>query len=76
MQDRQPPNRKNFLRHTAGPHIRVIFDAPQAYRIGLVYLNDRKCGAHSDTSESRQFRTCRRGCFLGQRFIDSLAECP
>jgi hypothetical protein len=24
MQDRQPPNRKNFLRHTAGPYIRVM----------------------------------------------------
>jgi hypothetical protein len=24
MQDRHPPNRKHFLRHTAGPYIRVI----------------------------------------------------
>jgi hypothetical protein len=23
MQDRQPPNRRNFLRHTAGPYIGV-----------------------------------------------------
>jgi hypothetical protein len=35
----------------------VIFDAPQAYRTGLVYHNDRRCGAHSDTSELCDFRT-------------------
>jgi hypothetical protein len=35
----------------------VIFDATQVYRTGLVYLNDRKCGAHSDTSESRHRRS-------------------
>jgi hypothetical protein len=35
----------------------VIFDAPQAYGTGLVYLNDRRCGAHSDTSELCHFRT-------------------
>ena len=37
--------------------LRVIFDVPHLCRTGPVYLNNRKCGAHSDTSESRQDRT-------------------
>ena len=46
--------------------LRVIFDVPHLCRTGPVYLNNRKCGAHSDTSESRHLRTFTR-CFIVAR---------
>ena len=37
--------------------LRVIFDVPHLCRTGPVYLNNRKCGAHSETSKSRHYAT-------------------
>ena len=58
----------------------VIFDAPQAYRTDLVYLNDRKCGAHSDIRSCATFglswkqmslsHSRAKADNLGQIFID------
>ena len=42
MQDRQPPDRRNFLRHTAGPYIRVNFAISQSALEWRLLLRIRK----------------------------------
>jgi hypothetical protein len=61
MRDRQPPNRRNFLRHTAGPYIRVNLRHERFVPTGPLSPNLPPLLTHSQAAAGRQERTLQKG---------------